>query len=237
MIQALLLLLKGAKFGKVALTAGTMLLSVAVYSLIFGWQYAVGFVLLILLHELGHYVAARRRGLDVGAPTFIPFVGAWIQMKQMPHDAETEAYVGIAGPLAGTLASLACYAAARQTGSGLLLALSYAGFMINLFNLIPVSPLDGGRITAVISPRIWLFGAPLLVGLFILNPSPMFVLVLFLAWPQLRLAFSGTHVNSPYYDVPTSVRVTYGFWYLGLVAFLGAMTYSLHETLHATYNR
>src|SRR5579872_1827369 len=133
-IQALLLLLKGAKFGKVALTAGTMLLSVAVYSLIFGWQYAVGFVLLILLHELGHYVAARRRGLDVGAPTFIPFVGAWIQMKQMPHDAETEAYVGIAGPLAGTLASLACYAAARQTGSGLLLALSYAGFMINLFN-------------------------------------------------------------------------------------------------------
>ena len=238
MISALLLLLKGAKFGKVALTAGTMLLSVVVYSFIFGWPYAVGFVLLILFHELGHYVAARMRGLDVGAPTFIPFVGAWIQLKQMPHDAETEAYVGIAGPLAGTAASLACYFAARETGSGLLLALAYAGCMINLFNLIPVSPLDGGRITAVISPRIWLFGVPVLVVLFILHPSPMYLLIAILAWPKLRQAWSGTpQENAAYYDVPVQVRINYGICYLGLVAFLGAMTYSLHQGLALTYGR
>ena len=238
MISALLLLLKGAKFGKVALTAGTMLLSVVVYSFIFGWAYAVGFVLLILLHEMGHYIAARRRGLDVGAPTFIPFVGAWIQLKQMPHDAETEAYVGIAGPIAGTIASMACYFAARQTGSGLLLALAYAGCMINLFNLIPVSPLDGGRITAVISPRIWLFGVPILVVLFLLHPSPMYLLIAILAWPKLREAWRGTpQQNAAYYDVPAPVRINYGICYLGLVAFLGAMTYSLHQNLSLTYGR
>lgn len=70
-----------------------MVLSVFAYGLVFGWRYAVGFVLLIFVHEMGHYVAARQRGLEVGAPTFIPFVGAWIELKQLPHDVETEAYV------------------------------------------------------------------------------------------------------------------------------------------------
>lgn len=231
MIKALLLLLKGAKFGKVALTAGSMLLSVFAYSLVFGWWYAVGFVLLIFFHEMGHYLAARQRGLDVGAPAFIPFVGAWIQLKDLPHDAETEAYIGIAGPIAGTAAALLCYFAARNWHSDLLLALSYAGFMINLFNLIPVSPLDGGRITAVISPRIWLLGAPILVGLFILNPSPMFLLIAVMAWPQLVLAWKGVGANAAYYDVPAAERMNYGVAYLGLVMFLGYITYSLHETL------
>lgn len=117
MLSALLLLLKGAKFGKLLLTGGTMLISVVAYSFLFGWWYAVGFVALIFVHEMGHFIAARRRGLDVGAPTFIPFVGAWIQLKQLPHDAETEAYIGMAGPLAGTLGALVCYYAARETGT------------------------------------------------------------------------------------------------------------------------
>jgi Zn-dependent protease len=234
MIKILLLVLKS----KAVFTAGTMLLSVLAYSLVFGWAYAVGFVLLIFFHEMGHFLAARQRGLNVGAPTFIPFVGAWIQMKQMPHDAETEAYVGIAGPFAGTVASLACYFAARESGSGLLLALAYAGFMLNLFNLIPVSPLDGGRITSVISPKVWLFGAPILVGLFILHPSPMFLLIAILAWPQLRMAWKGvTPQNAAYYQVPVQTRIMYGVYYLGLVVFLGAMTYSLHQNLQAVYHR
>ena len=108
-MKILLLLLGGLKLGKIALTGGTMLLSMVVYSFIFGWWYAVGFVLLILFHELGHYAAAKQRNLNVGAPTFIPFVGAWIQLKEQPMDVETEAYVGIAGPVAGTFAATACY--------------------------------------------------------------------------------------------------------------------------------
>ena len=111
----------------------------------------------------------------MGAPVFIPFVGAWIQLKDQPLNADTEAYVGLGGPFAGTLASLACYFAARDTGSDLLLALSYAGFFINLFNLIPLSPFDGGRITAVLSPRVWLAGVPVLVALFFWRPSPMLI--------------------------------------------------------------
>src|SRR5207253_1567850 len=99
-----------------------------------------GFVLLIFVHEMGHYLAARQRGLAVGAPTFIPFVGAWIEMKELPHDVETEAWVGLAGPLLGSAGALACYYLYRSSGETLFLALAYAGFFINLFNLIPLSP-------------------------------------------------------------------------------------------------
>jgi Zn-dependent protease len=231
-VKALLLLLSGAKLGKVALTAGTMLLSVFAYALLWGWPYAVGFVLLIFVHEMGHFIAARQRGLNVGAPTFIPFVGAWIQLKDLPHDAETEAYIGIAGPVAGTAASLACFEWGRMTGSGLWLALAYAGFIINLFNLLPISPLDGGRVTAVISPRIWLLGAPLLIGAFLWHPSPMFLLVALLAWPSLVKAFKGEGFDDPYYQsVPQQTRFNYGLAYLGLVGYLAAMSYSLHQEI------
>lgn len=232
-MKLLLLLLGGAKFGKFALTGGTMLLSVFAYAWIFGWRYAAGFVGLIFVHEMGHYLAARRRGLAVGAPTFIPFVGAWIELKELPHDVETEAYVGIAGPLAGTFGALACYALARETGSQLLLALAYSGFFLNLFNLIPVSPFDGGRISAVLSPRLWLLGAPMLVALFFWRPSPLLLLMAILAAPQVMQALRG--FNSPgqqaYYAVDAETRVSYGLLYIGLAAFLAIMCHELHAQL------
>jgi Zn-dependent protease len=237
MIKGLMLLFKGASLGKVALSGGTMLLSVLAYSLIFGWRYAAGFVLLILVHEMGHYFAARRRGLPVGLPTFIPFIGAWTQLKQIPHDAETTAYIAIAGPVAGTVAALACYAAARNTGDGMLLALAYSGFLLNLINMIPAGMLDGGQITAVVSPKLWLLGGPMVVALFFLIPNPIFLLVGLFSWPYFIAALRGEVAKHEYFQVPASVRINYGVFYLGLVAFLGAMTYSLHETLHATYNR
>src|SRR5512145_2205614 len=104
-MKALLALLAAGKLGKVLLTGGTMIISVFAYSLIYGLWYDVGFVLLIFVHEMGHFLAARQRGLNVGAPTFIPFVGAWIELKQLPHDVETEAWVGLAGPLLGSVAA------------------------------------------------------------------------------------------------------------------------------------
>src|SRR5450830_1823825 len=230
--KLLVALLAAGKFGKLLTTGGTMLLSMAVYAWVFGWPYAVGFVLLILVHELGHYVAARQRGLDVGAPTFIPFVGAWIELKELPHDVETEAYIGFAGPLAGTAAALACYFLARETDSRLLLALAYSGCMLNLFNLIPVSPLDGGRITAIISPKVWLAGVPLLAALFFYSPSPMLILVAVLAYPQIKEAIWGDpNKDANYYVVPRDTRINYGVMYLGLVAFLAMMSYSIHNLL------
>jgi Zn-dependent protease len=235
--KLLLLLLSGAKLGKVAVTGGTMLLSIAVYALVFGWRYAVGVVLLLLVHEMGHYIAAKKRGLDVGAPTFIPFVGAWIELKQMPHDAETEAFVGLGGPLLGSVGALAVYFAAQAYQVNWLLAVAYAGFMINLFNLIPLSPFDGGRITAVLSPRIWLLGVPILVALFFYRPSPMLLLVAILAAPQVWKAIR-YRKDSPealtYYAVSTRTKWEYGFYYLVLAAFLSVMAHDTHELLQNT---
>jgi len=232
-VRFLLLLLTGAKFGKILLTGGTMLLSVIAYSWIFGWWYAVGFVALIFVHEMGHYIAARRRGLNVGAPTFIPFMGAWIQLKDLPHDAETEAYVGLAGPFVGTLGALVCFYLARELDNQLLLALSYAGFFINLFNLIPLSPLDGGRVTAVLSPKLWFIGAPILVAMFFYTKNPVLILVGILAFPQLMKAWRGhqTPEEHAYYNVSLETRTTYAVFYLGLLIFLAVMCHDLQQEL------
>jgi Zn-dependent protease len=232
--KLLVWLLAAGKLGKLLTTGGTMLISMLVYSWVFGWRYAVGFVLLIFFHEMGHYLAARRRGLAVGAPPFIPFVGAWIELKDLPHDVETEAYVGFAGPIAGTAAALACYYLARETDSRLLLALAYSGCMLNLINLIPISPLDGGRITAIISPKVWLAGVPLLAALFFYSPSPMLILIAILAYPQLKAAIWGNpQLPAHYYEVALETRINYGVMYLALVAFLAMMSYSIHDMIGA----
>ena len=173
MRSLLVLLLSGLKWGKLATTGGTMLLSLVLYAMIWGWPYAAGFIGLLFAHEMGHFVAARQRGLDVGAPTFIPFVGAWIELKDKPLDVETEAYVAMAGPLVGTVAAIAVYFWGRWTGTSMLLAIAYAGLFLNLFNLLPLSPLDGGRITAIISPRVWLIGAPMMLALVIYQPRSL----------------------------------------------------------------
>src|SRR3954463_9011386 len=100
---ALALLFSAFKLGKVGGTILTMLISLAVYAGIFGWRYAAGFIGLMLVHEMGHFIAAKQRGLPVGTPPFIPFVGAWIELKDRPMDVETEAYVASAGPFLGTV--------------------------------------------------------------------------------------------------------------------------------------
>jgi Zn-dependent protease len=238
-IKLLLLLFGGLKFAKIFTTGGTMLLSVAVYAWIYGWRYAVGFVGLLFVHEMGHFIAARQRGLNVGAPTFIPFVGAWIELKEMPHDAETEAYVGLAGPLVGTVGALACYYVAREGGTDLkwLLAVSYGGFFLNLFNLIPISPLDGGRITAVLSPKLWLLGAPILVGMFVLRPSPVLLIVALFSAPQVMKAWkykADDPAHQGYYVASAETKLNYGVAYLGLLVFLALMTHGVHEMLAPT---
>jgi Zn-dependent protease len=235
MAKLLMWIFAAGKMGKLLTTGGTMLLSILLYTWVFGWAYAVGFVMLLFIHEMGHYVAARQRGLDPGLPAFIPFVGAWVALKELPHDVETEAYVGFGGPLAGTAAALGCYFLSRSTGSDLLLALAYSGCMLNLVNLIPIAPLDGGRITAIISPKVWLAGVPLLAALFLYRPSPMLILVAILAYPQLKAAFSGTlDQTSGYYSVPMAARINYGVMYLTLVTFLAVISYDIHEMLQAS---
>jgi Zn-dependent protease len=235
-IKLLLLLLSGAKLGKLFLTGGTMLVSLVVYAFIFGWKYAAAFVLLLFVHEMGHYIAARQRGLDVGAPTFSPFIGAWVALKDLPHDAETEAHVGLGGPLLGSVGALAAYWAAKEWQLPWLLAASYAGFFLNLFNLIPLSPFDGGRITAVLSPRIWLLGVPVLLALFWWRPSPMLILMAVLAAPQVWKALtykSDSEEARTYYAVPTAKKWEYGLIYVLLAAFLAVMAHDVHEQVQS----
>jgi Zn-dependent protease len=231
---ALALLLSAFKFGKVGGTILTMLVSLAVYAGIFGWRYAAGFIGLMLVHEMGHFIAARQRSLAVSTPTFIPFVGAWIQLKDQPMDAETEAYVAAAGPFLGTVGATLVYFWGRETGSGLLLAIAYGGFFLNFFNLIPLSPLDGGRMTAILSPRIWFVGAPMMLALMLYRPSPLLILIAILSLPALKQAWHydpEAPENRAYYGVPMSMKLEYGLFYLGLAGFLAVMTEATHKMI------
>jgi Zn-dependent protease len=134
------------KFGFVFLKFFSIFISVGGYALLWGWKFAIGFVAMILIHELGHYFEAKRQGLDVSIPVFIPFLGAYVAIKNSPVNPWRNSLVALAGPAAGGLASGVCWIVANQTGSDLLHALAYAGFLLNLFNLLPIGFLDGGAI-------------------------------------------------------------------------------------------
>src|SRR5437763_16679421 len=174
-LKFLLLLLPKAKLFT---TAGSMLVSVGAYALLWGWQFGLGFVLLLLVHETGHAIQLRREGMKATAPVFIPFLGAYIGMKEMPKDAAAEARVGLAGPVLGSIGALVPLAIFLATGSDLFRALAFLGFFINLFNLLPVLPLDGGRAMAALSPWMWAFGFAGLIALGIFFPSPLVLLIL-----------------------------------------------------------
>lgn len=151
----LLSLLKFSKFGGALLS---MAISIGAYAIIYPWGFAVGFVVLLLIHELGHVIAAKQKGLPVSAPMFIPFLGALINMKRHPRDAATEAYVAIGGPVLGTVGALATFALAYAMDSPLLYSLAYVGFFLNLLNLLPIHPLDGGRIATAVTRWLWVVG-------------------------------------------------------------------------------
>ena len=223
MIKTLLLVILNPK---ILLSALTILISIGTYGLAYGWPFAAGFVGLIFCHEMGHYLAAKQKNLNVGLPMFIPFVGAFITLKEQPHNAETEAYVAYAGPFIGTLASFALYYWGSANDSGLANVLAQSGFVLNLFNLIPLSPLDGGRITAVLSPRIWLLGLPILIGVWFYHPSPMLILIAVLSLPQVIKAWHFNPKaleNQEYYNVKDTTRFEYGALYLILIVVLAVM--------------
>lgn len=132
------------KFGAFAIKFFGIFISIGGYALIWGWRFAVGFVLLILVHELGHYVVAKAQGLNPALPVFIPFLGAYVALKNAPFDPWRNLLVSAAGPIAGGIGALGVWVAGEATDSRFLIALAYSGFMLNLFNLIPFRPFDGG---------------------------------------------------------------------------------------------
>jgi Zn-dependent protease len=134
------------KFGVPALKFGSIFIAVGGYALIWGWRFAIGFVLLILVHELGHYLEARRQGLHPALPVFIPFLGAYVSIRDAQIGPWRHALISIAGPFTGGLGAAVFWAAGEMIDSNLLRALAYTGFLLNLFNLLPVGILDGGQL-------------------------------------------------------------------------------------------
>src|SRR3954469_351866 len=208
---------------KLLTTSGSMLVSIGAYALIWGWQFAVGFVLLLFVHEMGHVIQLKREGVPASAPMFIPFLGAYVGMKRMPDDAAAEARVGLAGPVLGSLACLVPLALYGATGNQLFQALAFTGFFLNLFNLLPVVPLDGGRAMAALSPWMWLVGFALLLAAAIAFPNPIMLLILvfggFEAWRRWKTR--KTPDGRRYYRVKPSTRLAVAVVYIGLAVALG----------------
>ena len=213
----------------------SMIVSLAAYTWLFGFPFALGFILLIFVHEMGHVIAARQKGIKASAPMFIPFLGAMITMKEMPKNAADEAYIGIAGPIAGSLAALGVYLVGHSTGSHLLLAIAYIGFFLNLFNLIPILPFDGGRVVAAIHPAVWAVGLITLVILAVtISVNPLVFFVVLLGGFELWGRFKRRHEpeSKAYLAVAPRTRVLVAVVYIGLIlALLVGMTLS-HVPTH-----
>jgi Zn-dependent protease len=221
------------KFGKTALlllgkvkfltTSASMLVSVAAYALIWGWKFGAVFVALLFIHEIGHVIQLRREGVPASAPMFVPFLGAFVAMKELPKDAGAEARVGLAGPVLGTIGCLIPLAIWQATGEPFWQAATFIGLFLNLFNLLPVLPLDGGRAMAALSSWIWAIGFVLFLGLLVVFPSPVLILIVLLGGFETwrRWKQRGSPEARAYNRIPTRTRVAVGLTYLGLVVALG----------------
>lgn len=211
---------------KVLTSVGTMLLSVLAYTLLYGWRFAVGLVALIAVHELGHVVALRRRGVAAGLPVFLPFLGAFVSVQQQPRSVLVEAETALAGPAAGFLGAAVVALAAAQTGSDLLRALAFTGFLLNLFNLLPALPLDGGRAAAALHPAVWGVGLAALLVVEVVRPSPVVLIVLVLGGFEAFRRWRGRKApaSRAYFTLTRRERLVVAAAYLGLVALTAVAT-------------
>ncbi len=217
---------------KLLTTAGTALISVAAYSLFFGWTFAVGFVVLLFVHEMGHVIALRREGIKASAPMFIPFLGALITAKSLGENALAEARVGLAGPILGSIGAGACLVIGEVTNSDLFRALAYIGFFLNLFNLLPVVPLDGGRAMAAMAPWMWFVGLGALVAMLFVFPNFILLLIVFFGametWRRWKQRKTRSLEQAAYYRVSPRNRLLVGAVYVGLIVLLAVGMYETH---------
>jgi Zn-dependent protease len=235
-IKGVLLLLPKLKL---LTTGGTALISVAAYSLFFGWTFAVGFVILLFVHEMGHVIQLRREGVPASTPMFIPFLGAVITARTLGKNAAAEARVGLAGPILGGIGSAVCLVIWRLTGNDFWEALAFVGFLLNLFNLLPVTPLDGGRAMAAMAPFMWFVGLAMMVAFLFLTHFQNPIVLLFILIGAMdssrrwKLRRDGGEEQQAYYRVRPMTRVMVAAVYLALIALfvVGMNATNLHATL------
>ena len=221
--KGLFIVIKGAKF---LTTSASMIVSVGAYTLIWGWKFAVGFVAMLFVHEMGHYIQLRREGVKPEGMWFVPFLGAVVMTRSLGGNALAEARVGLAGPILGSLGVALLIPIAIATDSDMLRALAFTGFFLNLFNLLPIVPLDGGRAMAAMAPWMWFVGFFAIVMLVFIYPNPIIVLIAlvggFETYRRWKTRKSGEEGNAAYYKVPPRSRLLVGAVYIGLIVGLVA---------------
>jgi Zn-dependent protease len=207
------------------IAGGSMLVTIAAYATKFRIGLVVGFVVITLIHEIGHAIVIRAKGLRAGFMVFIPFIGGAVTLKDQPRSAYDDAQIGLAGPIAGTAASLVSLQIFKWTANPLYMLIAFTGFILNLLNLLPLGPLDGGRISAAITKWMWLIGGGALVYKAVKQPNPLMILILVLAAFQVYASIVREKEDKAFYDVTLGQRAAVAFFYFGLVVFLGHQAY------------
>jgi Zn-dependent protease len=209
----------------------SLVLSIAAYATKAPLPLVIGFVVIILIHEIGHAVVIRAKGLRAGLMVFIPFIGGAVTLKDQPRSAYDDAQIGLAGPIAGTFASLVFLQIYKWTDITLYLAIATAGFVLNLINLLPIGMLDGGRISAAVTKWMWVFGGGALIYKVAKQPNPLMLLVLFLVAFQVYASILREKDDKAFYDVTASQRTAIAVAYFALVVFLGHQTWMSYNRL------
>jgi len=223
---------EGFGVAQLAMTAGSMLVSIAAYAWKLKLPFAIGLILLIFVHELGHAIVIRAKGLRAGAMVFIPFIGGAVTLRDQPRSAYDDAQIGLAGPIAGTIVSALLLLVFQWTGDAFYLILANAGFLLNLLNLCPIGVLDGGRIAAAITKWMWIGGAGVLVWMFLRQKNPLMIVILILAAFQVYKAVMEDR-TSDFYNVSFGQRAVVATVYFSLLLFLGYQTITTHNRIEA----
>jgi Zn-dependent protease len=216
-----------------AVAGGSMLVTIVAYAAKWPLDLVVGFVVITLIHEIGHAVVIRAKGLRAGVMVFIPFIGGAVTLRDQPRSAYDDAQIGLAGPIAGTFASLVALQLFKWTDHPVWLLIAFAGFVINLINLVPIGVLDGGRISAAITKWMWVFGGGFLVYKVWKQPNPLMIAILILAAFQVYASIRREKEEKAFYDITLTQRAAVAFAYFLLVVFLGHQAYMAFDRLAA----
>jgi Zn-dependent protease len=214
-----------------AIAGGSFVVTIAAYATKFPLAVVVGFVVITLIHEVGHAVAIRSKGLRTGFMVFVPFVGGAVTLRDQPTSVYDDAMIGLAGPFAGTLASLVSLQLYKWTSDPLWLLIAFMGFAINLFNLLPIGMLDGGRISAAVTKWMWVFGGGVIVWKVIDQPNPLIIAIAVLAAFQVYASLEREKTDKRFYEVTPGQRAAIAILYFALVLFLGHQTWMTYDRL------
>jgi Zn-dependent protease len=214
-----------------AVAGGSFVVTIAAYTTQFPLGVVTGFVVITLIHEVGHAVAIRAKGLRAGFMVFIPFIGGAVSMKGQPRSVYDDAIIGLAGPAFGTLATLATLQIYKWTSDPLYLLIAFLGFFLNLLNLLPIGMLDGGRISAAITKWMWVLGGGAIVYKVFDQPNPLTIVIAVLAAFQVYASIVREKTDPRFYEITVLQRAAIAVLYFALVIFLGHQTWLTYDRL------